>query len=124
MGDILSTLTARVQIDKEESYKQALEALKFIKQGIDKNTITYTLSADATDIEKTLREIQNRKDLEIGTKISLVGDTKTIQDMIDKLFSGGIGGGSNLLDKLQKDLKSVTDQILETTNEINNLQKK
>lgn len=91
MAEPIVSMTARVTVDKDESFREVVKAIEDIQSYADKNQIVYTLKADEDSLEKTLKEIANRDDLQLGVDIVIKSNAKQLQNQIDKLFSGAQG---------------------------------
>lgn len=123
----VATLTARVQIDKQESFKRFEKSFKEFQKKANENEIVYTIKADKDSLIRTLKEIAD-SEFEIGTDIVLNSRAKDIQAQINELLSqvskGMDGVDLGIADNIKKELAAVDKEIAAEEKKLATLNKK
>ena len=80
----VAQFTARVALDKKEIAQQVLSQFQNMQAQADKNQIVYKFTADTSELEKILADIQ-KKDIKIGTDIVLTTSERDLQNQINQI---------------------------------------
>lgn len=123
----VAVLTARVQIDKQDSFKRFEKDFKDFQKTVNKNEVVYKITADKDSLIKVLKEIAN-SEFTIGADVVLNSKAKDIQAQIKELLNSvssevkGIDLGIG--DKIKKELADVNKEITKQEKRLTELNKK
>lgn len=120
MAEPVVTMTARVAVDKNESFREVVKAISDVQSEVDGKAIVYRLTADESSLEKTLKEIQQRSDLQVGVDLVIKSDAKIIQDQINNMFGSGKLDAEINVEANSDSIKNTAKDIAEEVDKINN----
>lgn len=120
MAEPVVTMTARVAVDKNESFREVVKAIGDIQSEVDGKAIVYRITADEGSLEKTLKKIQEQDDLQVGVDFVIKSEAKTLQDQINKMFGHGALEAEVTVDANSDSIKKASKDISEEVNKISN----
>ena len=126
----VAVLTARVQMDKQESFKRFEADFKDFQAQVDKknNAIVYKITGDDSDLENILKKLED-SDVKLGIDVVLEAkNSKKLQDQIKKLMeavSMGIKSTDlGIVDEIKKELATTDKEIAKQQKKLDELNKK